>query len=146
MDSLSLSLSLHPSLPSNAPSRSSQLHPVSAQTCCRLLLAGQPTLTYPCEGIYGRMSLMSSSLLPRQRPVCPVRLTWIVLVMGGKLPYSCCFVRYCNQDLFNITRSILVQFPSFSLGVLSVSMWCIHRVVLTQPLLGRNHILFYRID
>ena len=27
---------------------------------------------------------------------------WIVFVMGGKWPYSCCFVGCCPQDLFNI--------------------------------------------
>ena len=37
-----------------------------------------------------------------------VCLTWIVFVMGGKWPYSCCFVGCCLQDLFNIARSILV--------------------------------------
>ena len=30
--------------------------------------------------------------------------------MGGKCPYSCCFVGCCFQDLFNIALSILVQF------------------------------------
>ena len=32
--------------------------------------------------------------------------------MGGRWPYSCCFVGYCLQDLFNIARSILVVLPS----------------------------------
>ena len=32
----------------------------------------------------------------------------IVFVMGGRWPYSCCFVGCCLQDLFNIARSILV--------------------------------------
>ena len=31
-------------------------------------------------------------------------LTWIVFVLGGRLPYSCCFVACCLQDLFNIGR------------------------------------------
>ena len=35
--------------------------------------------------------------------------------MGGKWPYSCCFVGCCFQDLVNIAPNILVQFPtSFS--------------------------------
>ena len=54
------------------------------------------------------MSLMSSSLLLQQPPVCLVRLTWIVFVMGGKWPYSCCFDEYCIQYSFDIARSILV--------------------------------------
>ena len=33
-------------------------------------------------------------------------------VMGGRWPYSCCFVGCCLQDLFNIARYILVQFFS----------------------------------
>ena len=37
---------------------------------------------------------MSSSLLLQQCPVCLVCLTWIVFVMGGRLPDSCCFVGY----------------------------------------------------
>ena len=31
-------------------------------------------------------------------PACLVRLTWIVFVMGGKWPYSCCFVGCCLQE------------------------------------------------
>ena len=41
-------------------------------------------------------------------PACLVRLTWIVFVMGGQWPKSCCFVSCCLLDLFNIARSILV--------------------------------------
>ena len=55
------------------------------------------------------MSLMSSSLLVQQCPAYLVRITLIVFVMGGKWPYSCCFVGCCLQDLFNIARSILVS-------------------------------------
>ena len=35
---------------------------------------------------------MSSSLILQQCPACLVRLTWIVFVMGGRWPYSWCFV------------------------------------------------------
>ena len=49
-------------------------------------------------------SLMSSSLLLQQCPACLVCLTWIVFVMGGRWPYSWCFVGCCRQDLFNIAR------------------------------------------
>ena len=48
---------------------------------------------------------MSSSLLLQQCPACLVCLTWIVFVMGGRWPYSCCFVGCCPQDLFNIAPS-----------------------------------------
>ena len=94
------------------------------------------------------MSVMSSSLLLRLCPACLVRLIWIVLEMRGKWPYRCCFLGCCFQDLFNIARSILVQFPSsfFSIRFNSSSMWCIRTVVFTQPLLERNTVLFYQID
>ena len=78
------------------------------------------------------MSLMSSSLLLQQCPTCLVCLIWMVLEMG------CYF-----QDLFNIARSILVQFPSSFFSICLVS---IHLVELTQSLLERNCVLFYRIS
>ena len=74
---------------------------------CRFELV-VPLLARPCEGVHRITSLMSSSLLLQQCPACLVRLIWIVSVMGGKWPYSCCFVGCCLQDLFNIARSILV--------------------------------------
>ena len=48
---------------------------------------------------------MSSYLLLQLCPACLVRLTWIVFVMGGRLPYSWCLVgvlapglvQYCPQ-------------------------------------------------
>ena len=61
-----------------------------------------------CEGVHRRTSLMSSSLLLQQCTACLVRLTLIVLVMGGRWPYSCCFVGCCLQNLSKIARSILV--------------------------------------
>ena len=57
-------------------------------------------------------SLMSSFLLLQQCLTCLVYLIWIVLEIGGRQPYRCCFVGCCFQDLFNMARSILVQFPS----------------------------------
>ena len=51
---------------------------------------------------------MSPSLLLQQFPACLVYLTWIVFVIGGKWPYSSCFVGCFLQDLFNIACSILV--------------------------------------
>ena len=42
---------------------------------------------------------MSTSLLLQQCPACLVCLTLIVFVMGGKWPYSCCFMGCCLQDL-----------------------------------------------
>ena len=74
--------------------------------------AGRPAFARPCVGVHKSTSLMSSSLLLQQCPACLVRLTWIVFVIGGRWPYSWCLVGCCRQDLFKITRSILVQLPS----------------------------------
>ena len=65
---------------------------------------------------------MSSSLLLQLYPACLVHLIWMVLEMGGWWMYNCCFVGCCLQGLFNIARTILVQFPSsfFSIRLLSV--------------------------
>ena len=105
---ISMTLSRHPSLSSIASGKSSGLHPVSAQSCCMLVRAGRPTFARSCEGVHRSTSLMSSSLLLQQCPACLVRLILIVFVMSGWWAYSCCFVRCCLQDLFNITRSILL--------------------------------------
>ena len=105
---ISLTLSRHSSISFIGSSRSSGLHPVSTQSCCMSVQAGCLAFARPCEGVHRSTSLMSSSLLLQQCPTCLVRLTLIVFMMGGKWPYSCCFVEYCLQDLFNNARSILV--------------------------------------
>ena len=105
---ISLTLSHHSSLSFIASGRSSGLHPVSSQSCCMLVRAGRPAFVRPYEGVHRRTSLMSSSLLLQQCLACLVRLTWIVFVMGGRWPYSWGFVGCCLQDLFKISRSILV--------------------------------------
>ena len=100
---ISLTLSCHTSLSSIASSRSSRL-----QSYCMQVLAGRSAFARPCERAHRSTSLMSSTLLLHQYPACLVCLTWIVFLMGGRWPYSCCFVGCCLQDLFNIARSILV--------------------------------------
>ena len=105
---ISLTLSRHFSLSVIASGRSSGLHPVSSHSCCMYVRAGHPAFARLYVGVHRSTSLMSSSLLLQQCPACLVRLTWIVFVMGGRWPYSWCFVGYCRQDLFNIVRYILV--------------------------------------
>ena len=105
---ISLNLSRHSSLSFIASGRSSGLHPVSSQSCCMHVRAGRPAFARPYVGVHRSTSLMSSSLLLQQCPSCLICLTWIVFLMGGRWPYSWCFVGCCLQDLFNITRSILV--------------------------------------
>ena len=138
---ISLTLSHHSSLSSIVYGRSSRLHPVSVQNCCRYVL-DQLTLACPCKGIHKRLSLMSLSLLLQQCSACLVCFIWMVLEIGGRRPYNCCFVACCFQDLFNIACSILVWFLS---SFFSMHFVCIHIKELIQSLLGRNHILFYWI-
>ena len=54
--SLSLSLSLYPSLSSIAHERSYKRHHVSAQSLCKWVLVGRPTLARLCVGVYRRTS------------------------------------------------------------------------------------------
>ena len=67
---------------------------------------------------------MSLFLLLQQCPTCLVLC--MVLELGGKWPYSCCFVECCFQDLFNIAHSILVQFLSSFSSVHFVSIYEVH--------------------
>ena len=92
----------------SSPGRSSGIHPVSSHSCCMYVRAGRPAFARSYVGVHRSTSLMSSSLLLQHCPACLVRLTWIVFVMGGRWPYSWCFVGCCRQDLFNIARNILV--------------------------------------
>ena len=80
----------------------------TSHSCCMYVRAGRPALSRPYVGVHRSTSLMSSSLLLQQCPACLVPLTWIVFVMGGRWPYSWCFVGCYCQDLFNIVRKILV--------------------------------------
>ena len=105
---ISLILSRHFSLLFIASGRSSGLHSVSSHSCCMYVLAGRPAFARPYVRVHRSTSLMSSSLLLQQCPSCLVRLTWIVFMVGGRWPYSWCFVGCCRLDLFNIARNILV--------------------------------------
>ena len=51
--------------------------------------AGRPAFARPYVGVHRSTSLMSSSLLLQQCPVC---LTWIVFVIRRRWPYSWCLV------------------------------------------------------
>ena len=105
---ISLTISRHFSLSFIALGRSSGQYPVSSHSCWMYVRAGRPAVARPCVGVHKSTSLMSSSLLLQQCPVCMVRLTWIVFVIGGRWTYSWCLVGCCRQDLFKIARSIIV--------------------------------------
>ena len=105
---ISLSPSGHFSLSFIASGRFLWLHSVSSHNCCMYVRTGCPAFAWPYAGVHRSTSLMSSSLLLQQCPAFLVRLTCVVLVMGGRWPYSWCLVGCCRQDLFNIARNILV--------------------------------------
>ena len=52
--------------------------------------------------------------------------SYLVLDIGRRWPYNCCFVKCCFQDLFCITYSILVQFLSSFCSVHFVSICRVH--------------------
>ena len=86
------------------------IYPISVQSCCRYVLAGYLTPARPYEGVHGRTSLVSSSLLLKHCTTWKVRLILMVLEMGGRWQYCCCFVECCFQKLFNITNNILALY------------------------------------
>ena len=94
---ISLTLSRHFFLSFIASGKSSGQHPISWHSCCMYVLAGHPAFARPYVGVHRSTSLMSSSLLLQQCPACLVRLTWIVFMMGGRWPYSWCFVGCCPK-------------------------------------------------
>ena len=91
-----------------------------------LHIAGRPAFARPYAGVHRSTSLMSSSLLLQQCPACLVHLAWIVFVMGGRWPYSWCFVGCCRLDLFKIARSILVKLLSSFFSSRFVSVHVVH--------------------
>ena len=123
---ISLTHSRQFSLSFIASGRSSGLHPVSSHSSSMYVLAGCPAFARPYVGVHRSTSLKSSSLLLQQCPECLVRLTWIVFVMGGRWPYSWCFVGCCRQNLFNIARNILVLLPSSFFSSCFVSVQVFH--------------------
>ena len=75
--------------------------------------AGRPAFARPYVGVHRSTSLMSSSLLLQQCPACLVRLTLIVFLMGGRWPYSWCFLgaasRICLQHSGVVAVYLLLQ-------------------------------------
>ena len=73
---------------------------------CKFLLLGQHWCVYVSESI-GERRLWISPYFPSVPSMCCSYFLNMVCVMGRKWPYNCCFVEYCFQDLFKITRTIL---------------------------------------
>ena len=74
---ISLTLSRHFSLSFIASARSSGLHPVSSHSCCMYVRAGRPAFARPYVGVHRSTSLMSSSLLFQQCPLCVCVCVWM---------------------------------------------------------------------
>ena len=117
---ISLTLSRHFSLSFIASDRSSELHPVSSHSCWMYVRAGRPAFARPYVGVHRSTSLMSSSLLLQQCPVCLVRLTWIVSwwEVGGCIAaalwdfaYIYIYIYACNDI---ITYVIIIYTLGFS--------------------------------
>ena len=81
--------------------RSRSIFKATSCISTELLYIGSSWLSCLCLSMWrsAQEYVMSSSLFFQQCPAYLVRLTWIVFVMGGKWPYSCCFVGcwYCSQ-------------------------------------------------
>ena len=104
-------------------SRSSSLHSLSIQSCCRYVLLGCPTLALLCEGVHWRISLMISFLLLLQCPAYLVYLTWVVLEIGGRWPYNCCFMDVASRiGLIQLVTFLCSSHLAFSLYALSACM------------------------
>ena len=99
---------------------------------------------HPCVGVHWRISLRSSSLLLQQCPTCLVRLGWFlrweVSSNTAATLWGVASRIRSKQHVAFLCSFHLAFFPC----ALSASMWYIHRVVSTQPQLGRNTILFYQ--
>ena len=95
-------------------------------SCHIYILASRPAFACPCDGVYRSILLMSLSLFLHEYSACLVRLTLIVFVIGGKWPYSCCFVGCCLQDLFNTARSILRYLLSSFFSIYLVTVHVVH--------------------
>ena len=86
------------------------------------------------------------SLLFQQCSSCLFRFTWMFLTWGvsnHSAVISWAFTsRICSRLLVAFLCS---SYQAFFLCILLAFKWCIHTVVLTQPLLWTHPILFYRI-
>ena len=143
---ISLTLSRNFSLSFITSGRSSGLHPVSSHSCWMYVRAGRPAFTRQYVGVHKSTSLMSSSLLLQLWLACLVRLNWIVFVIGGRWPYSCCLVGCCPRTCSRLLAAFLYNCRlASSPAVLLESMYCIHIAVSMWPLPGRNCVSFYRL-
>ena len=106
--SLSLSLSLLPSLSSIISGKFSESHPLSTLSWCKQVLTGQPTLALPRVGVHKRTSFIIS--LPwfynSVLHLFFVLLSWFLRCeVSGQTAFF--IMGFFFQDLFNIVSSII---------------------------------------
>ena len=101
--SLSLPLPVRLYLPSHSVSLSNYILCLFRAVIDKIL-TGRPTPACTCEGYFWRTSLMSSPLILQQCHAWVVRLIWMILEIGGRWPYNCCFVGCGFQNLFNMVH------------------------------------------
>ena len=89
---------------------------------------------------------MSSFLLLQQCPTCRVCLIWMVLEMGGRWPYSYCFVGSCFQDLFIAVGSIFVQLPPSFFSIRFNKVYVVHPYISMDTPAARKKLLFILSD
>ena len=123
---ISLTLSRHFSLSFIVSGRSSGLHPVSSQSCCMYVRASRSAFVRPYVGIHRSTSLMSSSLLLQQCPACLVRLTCTVFVMGGRWPYSWCYVGVASRTCSILLETFLCNYHLTFFSSCLVSVQVVH--------------------
>ena len=105
---LSLSLSLFLSLPFRPNWSLFLASPQDASQCPHI---ADKLLVF--TGHQATMWRRVESLSPLVLKQCSTCLVWMVCEIGGKKPYSCCFVRCCFLDLFKTAWIIPVFPPSF---------------------------------
>ena len=99
------------SLPLPIVHRFRQVLQATSHIYTELLYVGLNWSPYLCLAMWsGPQEYITYELVPTPpaRPAYLVCLILIVFVMGGRWPYSYCFVGYDHQDLLNIACSILV--------------------------------------
>ena len=121
---------------------------LQATSCVRteMLLISSSWTSKACSSMWRGPKENIAYELVLTSPACLVCRTWMVLEMGGRWLYTCCFEGRCFQDLFIAVCSILLQFLSsfFSLYAFSASVWCIHTVVYHMTVAWKNCALFHQ--
>ena len=97
---------------------------MSVPSCC-------PTPARLCHGVHRSSSLLSLSLLLQQCPGWLVHQIWMVLEMGSRWLYSCCFVGCCFQDIYLTKILISAQNNQRRVEILPNQLTIVHLVLLS---------------